>query len=133
MDIDLFGGFEDVAGTTANEPGDVDTSANGLQNLPVITSARTVSGKTTINAKLASTLSRSFVIQFFSNPSGNEGQKFIGQKAVNTDASGNATFTFKPNKKVAAGRTITVTATRNAFDLPSDTSEFSVPRTVAAT
>ena len=46
--IDLEGGFEDAAGNTANDPGDIDTGSNGLQNKPVISSAKTSSTKTTI-------------------------------------------------------------------------------------
>jgi hypothetical protein len=128
LGIDLSGGFENAANTTANDPGDIDNGSNGLQNFPVISSAKRVSGKTTIKGKLASTPSigtqRSFVIQFFSNPSGNEGKKFIGQKRVTTDASGNVSFT-KALPKVAVGKTITATATGS-----EGTSEFSAPRKV---
>lgn len=70
-----------------------------------------------------------YLIQFFSNPSGNEGQKFIGQKSVTSDASGNATFTFSPASKVAVGRAITATATN---ENTGDTSEFSTPKKVAS-
>jgi len=120
-------------GLTPNDTGDADSGANNLQNYPVITSARTSSTATTISAKLNSQGNTPYIVQFFSNPSGtNEGKTFIGQKSVATDASGNVSFTFKSNKKVAVGRTITVTATRNFFSIPSDTSEFSSPRKVVA-
>jgi hypothetical protein len=128
LGIDLSGGFENAANTTANDPGDIDNGSNGLQNFPVISSAKRVSGKTTIKGKLASTpsigMQRNFVIQFFSNPSGNEGKRFIGQKSVTTDASGNVSFT-KALPKVAVGKTITATATGS-----EGTSEFSAPRKV---
>src|SRR5829696_1605120 len=79
-------------------------------------------------SKLNSTASRTFEVQFFSNPKGtNEGKKFIGQKQVTTDASGNASFT-KGFPKVAVGQTITATAT----DTAGNTSEFSVARKVVA-
>jgi hypothetical protein len=120
-------------GVTPNDTGDADSGANHLQNFPVITSARTSSTATTISAKLNSGVNTPYIVQFFSNPSGgNEGKTFIGQKTVVTDASGNVSFTFKPNTKVAVGRTITVTATRSFFSIPSDTSEFSSPRKVVS-
>ena len=120
-------------GASANDPDDTDEGANHLQNFPVLTSARTSSTATTIKGKLDSQVNSPYILQFFSNPSGtNEGKKFIGEKVVATDASGDVTFTFKPNKKVAVGQSITATATRNTFSIPTDTSEFSAPRKVAA-
>jgi hypothetical protein len=120
-------------GVSANDSGDADSGPNNLQNFPVISSAKTSSTATTISARLNSGVNTPYIVQFFSNPAGgDEGKTFIGQKTVATDASGNASFTFKPNTKVAAGRTITATATRNFFSIPSDTSEFSAPRKVVA-
>ena len=114
-------------GPTANDPGDTDTGPNNLQNKPVISSARTGSLKTTIKGSLNSTPNKTFLVRFFSNPSGtDEGKTFIGQKPVTTDASGNATFIFTPSQKVGVGRTVTATATGPA----GNTSEFSAPRSV---
>jgi hypothetical protein len=128
LGIDLRGGTEDATGATANDPKDPDQGANDLQNKPVITSAKTVGGTTTIQAKLNSTPSDPFVVEFFSNPSGeDEGKKFIGNKAVSTNSNGNVTFTFVPSQAVAVGQRITATAT-NVVD--KNTSEFSAPRTV---
>jgi CSLREA domain-containing protein len=116
-------------GPTANDPGDTDTGANALQNKPVITSAKTGDGSTTVRGKLNSAPNRTFKVQFFSNPSGtDEGKVFIGQKSVTTDGSGNVSFAFSPAQKVGLGRTITATATSPA----GNTSEFSAPRTVVA-
>ena len=129
LGIDLGGGFEDAAGKTANDPGDIDPGANGLQNSPVLASAKTVSGKTTVTGKLNSTPGKTFKVQFYSNPSGDEGKKFIGEKSVTTDAStGNASFTFSPATAVPVGQTITATAT----DPGNNTSEFSAARKVAS-
>jgi CSLREA domain-containing protein len=130
LGIDLIGGIEtdntDVP--TPNDAGDTDAGPNNLQNKPVLTSAKTSSTKTTIVGKLNSTPAKTFKIEFFSNPSStNEGKKFVGQKSVATDASGNATFSFSPAAKVPVGQTITATAT----DPGGNTSEFSAPRTVA--
>ena len=128
MGIDLG-----LDGVSANDTGDGDSGPNNRQNFPVISSAKSTSTATTISTKLNSQVNTPYIVQFFSNPAGtNEGKTFIGQKAVITDASGNASFTFKPNKKVAVGRTITATATRNFFNVPGDTSEFSAPRKVVA-
>jgi CSLREA domain-containing protein len=132
LGIDLAGGAENRAGATANDPGDRDSGPNHLQNKPVLTAAGTVSGKTTVKGKLNSTANTSYMVQFFSNPSGtNEGKNFVGQKLVTTDASGNTTFTLKPTSKIPAGRTITATARVTSLSLSfGDTSEFSTPRTV---
>ena len=116
-------------GPTANDAGDTDTGSNRLQNFPVLSSAKTISGATTIVGTLNSRPRENYTIQFFSNPSGDEGQTFIGQKVVFTDASGNATFSFSPTTAVAVGRQITATATRNST---GDTSEFSAARQVTA-
>jgi hypothetical protein len=120
-------------GVSANDLGDTDSGPNNLQNSPVISSAKTSSTATTISAKLNSGVNTPYIVQFFSNPAGtNEGKIFIGQKTVATNANGNVSFTFKPASKVAAGKNITATATRNFFSIPSDTSEFSAPRKVVA-
>jgi CSLREA domain-containing protein len=130
LGIDLNGGVQDAAGVTANDAGDSDSGPNRLQNKPVLTSAKTVSGLTTIKGTLNSRPNQTYELQFFSNPSGeDEGKKFIGKKSVSTDGSGNGTFTFKPAAQVLVGRTITATATRNAT---GDTSEFSAARQVTA-
>ena len=117
-------------GPSLNDAGDADTGPNGLQNKPVITSAKNADGKTTVRGKLNSAPNKTFTVQFFSNPSGtDEGKVFIGQKSVTTDGSGNVTFAFSPAQKVALGRTITTTATSPG----GSTSEFSAPRTVVST
>jgi len=65
-------------------------------------------------------------MRFFSNPSGNEGKRFIGQESVTTNASGNVSFTFAPTQVVSVGQWITATAT----DPDANTSEFSAAREV---
>jgi trimeric autotransporter adhesin len=122
-----FGDFGDGDGPTPNDPGDADTGANGLQNKPAIRSAVTASSTTTLKGRLDSTPNTSFIVQFFANPSGNEGKTFIGQKKVTTSSEGKVSFTFTPARKVGAGKTITATATG-----PEGTSEFSAPRTVVS-
>jgi len=132
--IDLAGGFEDAAGNTANDPGDLDNGPNGLQNKPVISSAKTSSTKTTIAGKLASAPNTTYTIEFYSNPSGDEGKKFVGLKSiVNTDSAGNVTFTFSTSTKIPVGQTVTATARSVNLDASiGDTSEFSAARKVAS-
>jgi len=132
LGIDLLGLSENTSTNvpTPNDQDDTDTGPNNLQNKPVLTSAKTVSGKTTIAGRLESTPGTSFTIEFYSNPSDtNEGRVFIGQRTVTTTVDGVRSFTFTPSNRVTAGRTITATATR---DTTHDTSEFSAPRTVAS-
>lgn len=116
-------------GPTANDPKDPDVGENDLQNKPVVTSARIARGKTTIKAKLNSTPGEPFLIEFFSNPSGeNEGKTSLGQKLVITRSDGVATLSFVPSQAVPKGQRITATAT----DTGRNTSEFSAPRAVVA-
>ena len=124
-----WAGFENAAGVTANDPGDLDNGPNNLQNFPVLTSAKTVSGKTTITGKLGPNPNSGHNIQFFSSPSGNEGKKFIGEKSVTSDGSGNATFTFSPASAVPVGQIITATVKNQSLS----TSEFFAPRKVTST
>jgi CSLREA domain-containing protein len=110
-------------GATANDEDDLDPGPNNLQNKPDLTSAENSGGETTVEGTLNSLSNRNFRVRFYSNPSGNEGKKYIGAKSnVKTKANGNISFTFKPENKVPAGRTITATATRGST---GDTSEFS--------
>jgi HYR domain/Right handed beta helix region len=117
-----------ASGITANDTGDADTGPNNLQNFPVITSATSGGGSTTIQGTLNSAASTAFTIQFFSStscdPSGfGEGQTFLGAapSSVTTDSSGNATFNVTLPAAVALGNFITATAT----DPSNSTSEFS--------
>lgn len=124
LGIDLVGGSEIGFGTTANDEDDVDDGPNNLQNKPTQVFAATGGGSTTIEARLNSTPSETFTIQFYSNPptGGAEGKKYIGQKSVNTNANGNTgIFAFSPANKVPEGHSITATAT----DADGNTSEFS--------
>ncbi|HEX8138372.1 MAG TPA: DUF4394 domain-containing protein [Pyrinomonadaceae bacterium] len=112
---------------TANDAGDLDGGGNNLQNYPILTSASSAGGTTTITGTLNSTPSTAFRIEFFSNtainPTGfGEGETFIGSTTVTTDASGNASFTASTGSATATGLFITATATNNTTN---DTSEFS--------
>jgi hypothetical protein len=116
-------------GPTPNDKKDLDTGANNLQNKPVLSSAKkSATGKTVVKGKLNSTASTTFKVQFYSDPSGNEGKRFLGQRKVSTDSSGKVSFT-KALPKVGVGKAITATATNTST---GDTSEFSAPCKVAS-
>lgn len=130
LGIDLGGD-----GVTGNDNKDPDKGPNALQNYPVLTSAKiSNSGSTTIKGKFNSTPNqRRFIIQFFSSPKADpsgfgEGKKFLGGDFVNTDAQGNATFSFTL-KGAKAGEFVTATATtfgeQGAGTIVGNTSEFS--------
>jgi trimeric autotransporter adhesin len=105
-------------GITANDVGDGDTGANGLQNFPVLTSANSNSAGTTIAGTLNSNANTTYRIEFFANrptvldPTHGEGERYLGFITVTSDASGNATInTTLANVWVNASDCITATAT----------------------
>jgi parallel beta-helix repeat protein len=98
---------------------------NNNQAFPVLTSATSDGVNTTITGSLSSAPGTSYTLEFFANqvpnPSGHgEGQQPLGFFTVNTDDSGNATFTatFTGN---TTGQWIAATAT----DPANNTSSFS--------
>ncbi|HLL74896.1 MAG TPA: carboxypeptidase regulatory-like domain-containing protein, partial [Pyrinomonadaceae bacterium] len=122
LGIDLNDGV-----VTANDAGDADTGGNNLQNFPVLTSATTSAGTTTVAGTLDSTPNATFRVEFFSNPacdsSGNgEGQVFLGADAATTDGAGAASFSTPITFAATVGHVVTATATNTAT---GDTSEFS--------
>lgn len=129
LGIDL----SDDAGVTPNDPCDSDGGANGLQNFPVLTSAASGGGSTTIQGTLDSTAVSTFRIEFFSSPacdaSGNgEGAVFLGATNVSTNAACVANINVSVGVAVPVGQVITATAT----DSGNNTSEFSACVTVVA-
>jgi len=113
-------------GVTPNDPGDVDTGGNGMQNFPLFKSV-TTGASTHITGVLHSKASTVYDLDFYANNCSNfprefaEGQTWIGTTEVTSDGNGDATFdeTF-PVATTAATR-ITATAT----DPSGNTSEFS--------
>ena len=118
-------------GPTPNDLGDTDTGGNRLQNFPELSSAKSISGTTTIEGTLNSRPKKLYTIEFFSNPPGTEfeGRTVIGQKVVSTNINGNVSFSFSRSPALAVGRQITATATRNAT---GDTSGYSAGQEVTA-
>jgi hypothetical protein len=131
LGIDLItDGF--VEGVTPNDPLDVDTGGNGLQNFPELTSASGTGASVTVHGVLNSVPGQAFTLEFFASaacdPSGfGEGTRFLGSAPVTTDAAGHAAFALTLPGPAAVGAAITATATRSAT---GDTSEFSACTTV---
>jgi hypothetical protein len=118
-------------GVTPNDLADADGGANALQNFPVLTGA-TTNGLGTF-ANFAGSLAApaavaTYRIEFFASaaadPTGfGEGQRYLGATNVTTDASGYAVIGASLPASLAAGESVTATATPAAG--PSNTSEFS--------
>ena len=113
-------------GVTPNDAADPDTGANDLQNFPVLTTASSTLSGTTIQGTLNSLASTTFRLEFFASreadPSGNgEGETLLGVQNVNTDATGNVSFTANLAAVAYSGQLISATAT----DPNNNTSEFS--------
>jgi hypothetical protein len=111
---------------TPNDPCDADTGANDLQNFPVITSAASSAGTTTIGGTLNSTAGSTFTVDFYASPACNssgygEGKIYLGSTMVMTDGSCNGSFNAPLPVAAAAGSYITATATNP----DGSTSEFS--------
>lgn len=114
-------------GVTPNDPGDLDTGPNGMQNFPVLSSVQSSpSGVVVVEGALDGTPASSFRIEFFSNGSCDasghgEGRRYLGFTDAVTDGSGTASFSASLTAPVPAGEMVTATATSTT----SCTSEFS--------
>lgn len=117
-----------VDGPTPNDPLDIDSGANDLQNHPVLTFTSALGINFTVGGTLHSTPNTSFEIDFYESPSCDpsgfgEGQLYIGTHPVVTDAAGNAAFLATFASGTDVGTLITATATPT--NAPRNTSEFS--------
>jgi hypothetical protein len=135
LGIDIF-----ALGVSGNDVGDADTGANNLQNFPVLTLAIT-DGSSQINLQgtLNSTANSYFRIEFFANQTADannfgEGQIYLGFVNVETDGSGNATFSTTLAASVPVGYKISATATKSdaTYSTFTDTSEFSFAMSASA-
>jgi len=134
LGIDLFYNFNGIGGVTLNDAGDGDVGGNGLQNFPVLLSAKTTGSALTVQGTLDSSPSAQFTIEFFASPLCNplgygEGALFLGSTPVTTDTAGHAAFSASLTAAVPVGRVATATATRLST---GDTSEFSACVAVTA-
>jgi hypothetical protein len=102
-------------------------NANNNQPPALLTSATVAGGQTTITGTLISTANTTFTINFWDNPSSDpaEGHVFLGSLVLTTNAYGSAPFTATFTTALAAGDSVTATATGG-----SGTSAFSPPVTV---
>ena len=110
---------------SANDICDTDLGGNMVQNFPLLTEVYS-STFTTVKGTLNGRANTRFRVQFFSSPScdatGNgEGQNYLGEVLVNTDANCfNSFFIYLP-VAIVPGQVMTATAT----DPANNTSEFS--------
>jgi hypothetical protein len=120
-------------GVTADDAGDADSGANGLQNFPVLDAATPMGGSIEVTGTLDSDADGAFTVEFFANatadPSGHgEGERSLGTATVMTDGVGHAAIDVTLPVTVADGALVTATAT----DAAGNTSEFSAPAVAGA-
>jgi parallel beta-helix repeat protein len=113
--IDLGG-----IGVNANDPGDADSGANGLQNAPQLTGSVLVGGSTIVAGTFNSAPNEMYRLEFYSGVSGSVAH-FVGAFDVSIGTNGSTPIQFNLGP-TAAGELITATATNLAT---GDTSEFS--------
>lgn len=111
---------------TPNDIDDSDTGPNNLQNFPVITNVVYLASSTIIQGHLRSSTNGNFSIDVYANiateSSGyGEGQFYVGNVDVNTDANGFTEFAFAASATYS-NQFFTATALDRTTD---DTSEFS--------
>jgi Ca2+-binding RTX toxin-like protein len=119
-------------GVTENEPNDPDPGANNLQNFPEITSV-TPGATTTVNGTLDTDSPNTFFrLEFFvqdaPDPSQfGEGETYIGTGEVQTDPSGDETFSVGGLDTTSPSQAVTATATELTATggTPLSTSELS--------
>jgi len=102
------------------------SGGNDNQVAPVLIAATSGSGSTHVGGDLASVPNSTFTVEFFADsaldPSGyGEGERFLSRTTVNTNGSGDASFSVTFPTNVPVGQFITATAT----DAANNTSEFS--------
>ncbi len=126
LGIDLTTGAPD--GVTPNDPGDLDSGGNGLQNFPIITSVTYGASSTTVQGTLNSAASTVYDIDVYANPACAsrpqewvQGRTYLGATPLTTDGSGNGSFSMVFPVAVPAGSRVTATATSPL----GQTSEFS--------
>lgn len=126
-----------TTGVTPNDANDADTGPNNLQNFPVLTSAGSSGGITTIRGSIQvapGDWNKLMHIEFFTGAtcdgSGNgEGSIYLGSRPMQISAAGSAQFASSFFTTVPLGAVITATATLLNGSL-SNTSEYSACVTV---
>ena len=125
LGLNLVGGIEDGFGVTANHAGGPVAGPNNLQNYPGI-AAFSYPGANLVTGTLNSAPGHSYLIDLYWNAAADssghgEGQLYLGHASLNTDASGNGSFTFLTTSNLVGGN-FSATATDATT---GDTSEFS--------
>lgn len=107
-EVVMEGGYIDLNndGMNANDPGDVDSGANGLQNYPVLTSV----GSNGVSGDMDGAPNTPVHIELFSGDGFQGVAHYLGYKDVTTNGSGHASFTFSCGL-IAPGTNILATAT----------------------
>ncbi len=110
-------------GSTDNDPGDVDTGPNNLQNFPTVTGASLVGDSVVVVGDLDSTPLTAFSIDLYGNADHSPtGESYLTTVDVKTDASGHAHYSASvPTDALDDLYLVTATAT----DPGNNTSEFS--------
>ncbi len=118
------------SGTTPNDPDDPDGGANNRQNHPVIRSVSFAGGVTTVEGRLNSVPSATFVLEFFKTRAPRaraaEARTSLGSMLTVTNANGDASFSFEVMGRIS-DVWLRATATRT---LTLDTSELGPARRV---
>ena len=112
-----------------NDNLDSDTGSNDLQNFPTISSVLSNDGTVVqVAGSINSTANTTLTLDFYGNSNGDgEGEYYIGELTVTTDANGDATFDELIFGFAGSGDAITATAT----DPIGNTSEFSASSVAA--
>lgn len=113
-------------GITPNDLGDLDTGSNERMNYPTFTSIVIQAGSIQLNGTMSAKPSTQYRLDFYTNAPETptapaEGEKFLEDELVVTNASGIAAFSFTYPVSVPANAIVTGTAT----DPLNNTSEFS--------
>lgn len=119
-------------GLTFNDVSDSDTGSNSLVNFPILKTATSSGGNTTITGKVTGVASTTFRVEFFMNSYGaqetngyGEARTWLGAVNVTTDSAGNGTFSaVLSGVTLETGATVTATATQLSAGTPIATSEF---------
>ncbi|MBP9722164.1 MAG: DUF4347 domain-containing protein [Gammaproteobacteria bacterium] len=122
-------------GITANDPNDVDTGPNNLQNKPVLNAGTEIVDGNGINRyQITGTLNsepsisgKTYLINYYAslNSGSGSGQQLLGSETVTTDSSGNANLSFIFTGNSIAGSYITAIASEQIAPNTYVTSEFS--------
>ena len=130
-DIEIDLGLD---GVTPNDPGDIDTGANGLLNFPLVTAAVESAGIVAIDFDL-DVPADDYRVEVFTSPSGadptgfGEGESFESASTISHTGSG--VESFRVTYTGAAGDIVTLTVTeQSAGPAYGSTSEFSATETV---